>query len=227
LIHFYKRLKMSVDLYGLIMSAPCRTVMMTAEMVGVECKFHKVDLFSGENMKPEYLAINPQHSIPALVDGDLKLNESRAIATYLANKYGKDESFYPKDAETRAVVDQRLYFDMGVLYKAFGDIVYPKMFGGAAPEQKQHDRAKEVLGWVNGFVSGGKFVAGTDKITVADIACVATISSIVATGAIDLADYSDVLAWFDKCKDLIPNYEKACGEGATAFGAFYKSKVAA
>ena len=43
--------------------------------------------------------------------------------TYLANKYGKDDSLYPKDAQTRAIVEQRLYFDMGTLYHRFGEYV--------------------------------------------------------------------------------------------------------
>ena len=56
-------------------------------------------------------------------DGEFRLNESRVIATYLVGKYGKDDKLYPKDIRQRALVDQRLYFDMGVFYKAFGDIV--------------------------------------------------------------------------------------------------------
>jgi len=217
---------MSVELYGLDLSAPCRIVMMAAECVGVTYNFHKVDLMAGENKTPEFLAVNPQHSVPALVDGDLKLNESRAIAAYLVNKHGKDDSLYPKDADTRAIVDQRLYFDMGVFYKAFGEIVYPKIFGGPAPEQKHHDRLEEVLGWVNGYVAGGKFIAGTDQMTIADIACVATLSTLLATEAFDVSKYTDMNAWYEKCKGLIPNYEKANGEGAAKFGGFYKSKQA-
>ena len=65
--------------------------------------------------------MNPQHTIPTMKDGDFCLNESRPIATYLISKYGKDDKLYPKDVTTRAIVDQRLYFDMGVFYKAFGD----------------------------------------------------------------------------------------------------------
>ena len=57
--------------------------------------------------------MNPQHTIPCMKDGDFCLNESRAIATYLITKYGKDDKLYPKDVVTRAIVDQRLYFDMG------------------------------------------------------------------------------------------------------------------
>ncbi len=53
-------------------------------------------------------------------DGDLVLNESRAIMTYLATKAGSD-SLYPKDPKTRAMVDQRLYFDMGTFYRRLED----------------------------------------------------------------------------------------------------------
>ncbi len=67
--------------------------------------------------------MNPQHNIPTLKDGDFVMNESRAAAAYLVAKYGKDDSLYPKDVKVRAVIDQRLYFDMGTFYKAFGDCV--------------------------------------------------------------------------------------------------------
>lgn len=42
---------------------------------------------------------------------------SRAIMTYLTDSYAKDDSMYPKDLKTRAMVDQRMQFDLGVLYK--------------------------------------------------------------------------------------------------------------
>ena len=45
------------------------------------------------------------------------------ICLYLFSKYGKDDKLYPKDVTTRAVVDQRLYFDMGTFYKAVGDVM--------------------------------------------------------------------------------------------------------
>ena len=99
------------------LSAPCRIVEMTAEVLGLEYEFKVVDLMAGEHMKPEFLALNPMHNIPTIKDGDFVMNESRAAAAYLVNKYAKDDNLYPKDAEVRARVDQRLYFDMGVFYK--------------------------------------------------------------------------------------------------------------
>ena len=105
------------QIYGMQLSAPCRIVEMTAEVLGLEYDFKVVDLMAGEHMKPEFLAMNPMHNIPTIKDGDFVMNESRAAAAYLVNKYAKDDNLYPKDAEVRARVDQRLYFDMGVFYK--------------------------------------------------------------------------------------------------------------
>lgn len=71
--------------------------------------------------------LNPQHTIPTLVDGDLSLWESRAIIAYLVEKYGKTDSLYPKDPTKRAVVNQRMYFDMGTLYDRFATYYYPQV----------------------------------------------------------------------------------------------------
>ncbi|KMQ84643.1 glutathione s-transferase, partial [Lasius niger] len=104
---------MPIDLYQLPASAPCRAVRLTAAAVGVDLNLKPLDLTAGEHLKPEFLKMNPQHTIPTLDDNGFYLWESRAIMTYLANRYGKDDSLYPKDPKKRAVVDQRLYFDLG------------------------------------------------------------------------------------------------------------------
>jgi len=214
-----------VEVYGMNASAPCRIVMMTAEALGVEYEFKVTDLMAGDHMKPEYLAMNPMHNIPTMKDGNFVLNESRAIAAYLVNKYGKDDSLYPKDPEARAVVDQRMYFDMGAFYKAFGDCVYPIMFGGSAPGEKEKDKLQEVLGWADGFVKDGKFAAGGDKITLADICLISTFSTIKATECCDLSSYKNLSGWATKVAELIPNYAKANQEGAEGFGGWYKTKA--
>ena len=51
------------------------------------------------------------------------VNLSWTIATYLVAKYGKDDKLHPADIVTPAVIDQRLYFDMGAFYKSLGDVV--------------------------------------------------------------------------------------------------------
>jgi len=218
-----------IVIYGMTASAPCRILTMTCEVLGLEYEFKVVNLQNGENKTPEYLKLNPHHNVPTLVDGDFVTNESRAAA-YLVNKYGGDKNeLYPECPVGRARVDQRMYFDMGVFYKAFGECVYPIMMG---PESEiaadKLVRAIEVLGWVRDYVKDGKFAAGTGHLTLADICFVATFSTITATEAFDLSAFNPELnEWFEKCKALIPNYEKANGEGAAGMGAWYKGQLAA
>jgi len=213
---------MGVKVYGMDLSAPVRCVMMTCEALKVEYEFIKVDLMAGEHMKPEYLKINPQHNIPALVDGDFKLNESRAIAAYLANAYdtSSDNSLYPKTPTIRAKVDQMMYFDMGQLYKAFGDCFYPVAFKGKEDiDTEQYNKLKEVLGWAKDFIAETGYVAGTEKMTLADICFLATLSSMMAAGAADFdKDYPELKSYCEKVSSQIPNYAKANGDGATVFG---------
>ncbi|KAL3287371.1 hypothetical protein HHI36_001845 [Cryptolaemus montrouzieri] len=80
------------------------------------CRYSDCQFKEKEQLKDEYLKINPQHTVPTLVDGDFILWDSHAIGTYLADTYGKNDSFYPKDLRRRALVDQRLNFDCGTMY---------------------------------------------------------------------------------------------------------------
>ena len=128
-----------------------RRVEVTAEVLGLEYEFKVVDLMAGENMKPEFLALNPQHNIPCVKDGEFVGNESRAVAAYLASKHGKDDSLYPKDLETRYKVDQRLYFDMGVFYKVSNEKnsapCHAKVFCESAINVIIHDAYSAVWEW--------------------------------------------------------------------------------
>ena len=65
------------------------------------------------------MQLNPQHNVPVLVDGDLVLNESRAICVYIAQKYDKTGKLYPSDIKTQARVNQMLNFDSGTLFHRF------------------------------------------------------------------------------------------------------------
>ena len=67
--------KMPIDFYYMGVSAPCRAVHLTAKAVGVDLNVKEIDLFAKDHMKPEFVAINPQHCVPTLVDEDLVLWE--------------------------------------------------------------------------------------------------------------------------------------------------------
>jgi len=133
-----------VKIYGVPLSAPCRIIMMTCKVLGVQYQLISTNPLLGETRTEEFvqvfqsllclkrisksivfaysLQLNPQHTIPVMVDGDVVISESRAAAQYLVNKYGWDGcKLYPSDPEVRAKIDSRLYFDIGTFYKAFTD----------------------------------------------------------------------------------------------------------
>jgi glutathione S-transferase len=64
---------------------------MTAEALGVEYNFKELNIMAGENKTPEYLAINPMHNIPAIVDGDFK-EQSRKIFFLIHHKCSKSRT---------------------------------------------------------------------------------------------------------------------------------------
>lgn len=66
---------MAPVLYYFDLSPYCRSVLMMARTVGVKLELRVVNLTQRDQLKPEYLAINPQHTVPTLVDGDLVLCE--------------------------------------------------------------------------------------------------------------------------------------------------------
>merc|ERR1711915_32582 len=212
------------DFYYMDLSAPCRSVMLTAKAVGLDLNMKPLNLMAGEQMKPEFVAINPQHCVPTFVDGDFTLWESRPICTYLASKYGKDESLYPADLKTRATIDRLMYFDMGTLYFRFGEYVYPVLFRGAnKPDPEKLEKLQEALGWLNGFLEGDDYAVG-NSVTVADHTLVASVSTFEAAG-IDLSKHPNVLAWLSRCKANMPGYKQANDQGAQEFGKMAKTKL--
>ncbi len=93
------------------------------EEVGLPYDLHPVDISKGQQFAPEFLAINPNNKIPAIVDregpggGPLNVFESGAILLYLAEKTGR---LLPKDPRRRSEAVQWLMFQMGGVGPMFG-----------------------------------------------------------------------------------------------------------
>nr|AAV91371.1 hypothetical protein 3 [Lonomia obliqua] len=202
---------MTIDFYYMGSSAPCRTVLLTAAALDVKLNLNVVRMMDQEHLKPEYIKINPQHTIPTLVDDGFAVWESRAIARYLVNKYGGDSSLYPKDPKTRAIVDQRLDFDMGTLYQRYATYFYPQLLQGAAPDEAAFKKVQEALEFLNIFLEGNKYAAGS-SLTIADLSLVATISTMEATQC-SISEYPNIVKWYDLVKATAPGYKEANQKG--------------
>lgn len=179
---------------------------MTAAALKINFNMKAVNLFAKEQMTPAYLKINPQHTIPTLVDDGFALWESRAICVYLVEKYGKDDSLYPKDLKTRAVINQRFYFDMGSLFKQFGEYYFAEFFGKTKnPEDLK--KLEETMVVFNNFLAKSGYAAGTKHLTLADIVLFSSVSTFEVVN-VDLSPYPNVQKWLKLMKETCPGRDQ-------------------
>lgn len=218
----------SLELHALPLSPPSRSVHMTLDYLGLEYKYVEIDVLGGGTRIPEFLAINPQHTVPVLVDGNTVITESRAAITYLVAQHklnNEHAELYPTCPRKRSQVDQRLYFNIGTFYQRVGDCVYPVAFGKTSViEEDKKEALKEALMWVNQMMACGYVLGGS--MTIADIDFMATMSTLEACRFMDLSPYKNLIKWTHKMKKLIPKYEENCQKGAEQFGAWFRASYA-
>ncbi|XP_031347627.1 glutathione S-transferase 1-like [Photinus pyralis] len=192
---------MTPKLYIFNGSPPARTVLITAKAVGLNVEAH-VFTTNQELKSPEFLKINPAHTVPVLNDKGKIICDSHAIAAYLVTKYAKNDLLYPKDAQLRAQVDQKLYFDAGVLYPTFKNAIA----GFIRKEYKQIPKEKvatidEVYGTLERFLDGNKWLAGRIP-TLADISCATTTTALNHIHPIKPGVFPKVVDWLRRVRGL-------------------------
>ncbi|XP_017076858.2 LOW QUALITY PROTEIN: uncharacterized protein LOC108111784 [Drosophila eugracilis] len=214
----------NMDFYYMPGSGGCRTVIMVAKALGLELNKKLLNTMEGEQLKPEFVKLNPQHTIPTLVDNGFSIWESRAIAVYLVEKYGKDDSLFPKDPKKQAVVNQRLYFDMGTLYDSFVKYYYPYFHTGKPGTDEALKKIETSFGFLDTFLEGHDYVAG-DQLTVADIAILATVSTFEIV-EYDFSKFSNVTKWYANAKKVTPGWDENWA-GLQAMKTFFEARQAA
>ncbi|KAH8246890.1 hypothetical protein KR032_002971, partial [Drosophila birchii] len=215
----------AMDLYNMPGTPTTRAVKMTAKAVGVELNSKFINTLEGDQLKPEFVKINPQHTIPTLVDNGFAVWESRAILIYLVEKYGKPDSpLYPKDPQKRALINQRLYFDMGTLFDSLAKYIFPLFRTGSLGDQESLDKFNSALELLNTFLEGQDYVAGS-KLTVADLAILATISTIEMI-QFDLQKFPNVDRWYKNAPKVAPGWDENL-EGVKQLKKFIEERAAA
>jgi len=156
----------------------CRKVVAGFNLMGASFEKAHVDYFNAGQKAPEYLAINPNAALPALVDGDLKLWESNAILQYAADK-NEAFAYYPRDLKVRADINRWLLWEASVWFPScyvylVENVVKPLL--KAEPDPAVTD--KEAPNWhrlasiLDERLSGQRWLCG-DQVTIADIAVAA------------------------------------------------------
>ncbi|XP_060880751.1 glutathione S-transferase 1-1-like [Metopolophium dirhodum] len=214
-----------LNLYYTPGSPPCRSVLLTAKALGLELNLKTVDLFNNEHMKPEFLKLNPQHSIPTLQIGEFVMWESRAIIVYLVQAYGEgDNPLFPKDKKKQARINQTMQFDLGTLYPVFQQQYYPWLFNKQLKTKDKEQKLHNALGFLETFLGSNDWVAG-DSMTLADMALVASISTFEVAG-VDLKSHEKVSKWLQRCKTTMKGYKDANQNGVERFKTLVDNKLA-
>ncbi|XP_035773844.1 glutathione S-transferase D5-like [Anopheles albimanus] len=209
-----------MDYYYSTISPPCHSAILLAKKLGITLNLKKTNVH--DPVERDALAkINPQHTIPTLVDDGHVVWESYAIVLYLVEKYGTDDSLYPKDPKVRSVVHQRLFFDIGTLYKniiANIGVLLKK----EQPTDEAKQKLKQAIDLMEQFVSEGSYAAA-DHLTVADLCLIGTVKSL-SWMQFDLEPYPAIRAWVERVSAEIPGYEEFRKEVDAATLAYIASR---
>ncbi|XP_015180943.1 PREDICTED: glutathione S-transferase 1-1-like isoform X1 [Polistes dominula] len=217
---------MPIDFYYFPLSPPCRMILLLGKAIGVHFNLKSINPLKGEQMKAEFLKINPQHTIPTIDDNNIVLWESRVIMQYLVEKYAKDDSLYPKDPKKRGKVDQMLYFDIGTLYDNIAKCYFPIFLGKRNTlDEKAVEKLEKSCDVLNAFLNDNDYVAG-DNLTIADFS-ISTSIVMLETFEFDISRYDNVVAWYDRCKTVMEKFgfEEIHAPGKQIFNEAYRANL--
>ena len=177
-----------------------RKVSIMLEEVGLPYRVHAIDIGKGDQFRPEFVALNPNSKIPAIVDPDgpdgqpYSMMESGAILIYLAGKTGQ---LLPADVRGRFDALQWLMFQMGGVGPMFGQVHH---FVRAAKEpvpyaiERYQKETRRLYGVLDRQLAGHEYLAGI--YSVADVATYPWVAR-HEWHRVDLADFPNVKRWYD------------------------------
>ncbi|BDW90503.1 glutathione S-transferase N-terminal domain-containing protein [Thalassospira tepidiphila] len=187
-------------------------VSIMLEETGLDYEPHLINIGEDETWTPEFLSLNPNGKIPAIIDPHgpngkpLGLFESGAIIQYLAEKTGK---LLPVDPAKRIEAIQWVYFQMGGLGPMFGQLGFFHKFAGKEIEDKRpldryRKESKRLLGVLETRLDGRDWIMG-DEYSIADIASLGWVRNLIgfydAGSLVDYHEFKNVPAWLERGLD--------------------------
>jgi len=184
-------------------------VSIMLEEIGLPYEPHLVDILKNESRTPEFVSLNPNGKIPAIVDPDgpggkaIGLFESGAILLYLAEKTGK---LLAADPILRYETIEWVFFQMASIGPMFGQVGYFHKFAGREIEDKRplnryRDESKRLLGVMDTRLDGRPWIMGEDY-SIADISMLGWVRNLVGFyGARELVEFDalkHVPAWLER-----------------------------
>ncbi len=188
----------TIKLYGISGSRALRSL-WAAEEIGVDYEHVSVD-FREESKTPEYLTVNPNGRIPALVDGDTVLFESMAINLYLAKQYGGE--LYPKTAADEGRTWQWSVWGISEIEPLQMQIVVQKFF---TPDEKQNPKVtagatkglQRPLQVLDAHLADREWLVG-EAFSIADLN-VSAVMLLLEMVEFDLSGFPQLTRWLQAC----------------------------
>ncbi len=184
-------------------------VSIMLEEIALPYEVHLVDFNKDDQKTPEFLSLNPNGKIPAIIDPNgpggrpLPLFESGAILQYLAEKTGQ---LLPTDPVRRWQTIQWLHFQMGGIGPMFGQVGFFHKFAGKEiadkrPLERYVAEAKRLLAVIEGWLAGRQWIMDDDY-TIADISMLGWVRNLIGFyGAGELVAFDElthVPAWLER-----------------------------
>jgi glutathione S-transferase len=189
-------------LYHSAFSQHARRVVSLLIEAKLDFELRDVAMGAGAHRSPEYLLINPNHQVPTLIDGDIKIHESNAILRYLCTKHGLT-AWYPTELRERAAVEQWLDWNQCRLSPAVVDIVLNAVFLGAAGDRAAIERGtirlQELEPIIEAALTVQPYLAGR-RPTIADLSLASSVFQLtLANVSLNGAKTRD---WFERIQRI-------------------------
>ncbi|XP_050294006.1 glutathione S-transferase 1 [Anthonomus grandis grandis] len=214
---------MPLTLYSVSDGPPSLAVQQCLKYLNLEYSLVNVDFGRGDHMTKEFELKNPQKEIPVLDDNGFQFGESNAILQYLADKYPKDSTLYPKDLKERALVNHRLCFNLSTYYRYISEHVMAPIFFDYKRTPLSLKKTHIALSNFNTYLKrNGTKYAATDNVTIADFQLVTATMCLEAID-FNFSEYDLVQQWYDTYKQEYPELWKIVERGMKEISEFEKN----
>ncbi len=187
-----------LKIYGFDASTWSNRVRFTANSLGLEYDYIRINLLAGDGQRNEYLAIHPAGKVPAIDDDGFVLFESGAITRYLADK--EQSSLYPSDLRRRAQVEQWTEFAVQHIAKAMERVFFNRALYKLMNARQDDNSLREGLKFLDRFLPivnaqlGNHRHFAMDDLTLADFVLLAWLDPVDLCD-VDLSVYPHIANW--------------------------------
>lgn len=192
-----------MQLHDFTLSGNCYKIRLFLSLLQLEAELLSVDLPGHAQKSAEFLALNPRGQVPILVDDGHVLFDSQAILVYLACRYA-DTSWYPRDALSQARISSWLSLAANEVARGPGQARLHVLFRFPGDAQQAQESARQVLRLLDAHLAQHNWLAEGAAPTIADLAVYPYVA-LAGDGAVDLAPYIHLAAWFTRIRAL-PGY---------------------